>query len=687
MADDSFKAMTTSELETVLSNFVSNSTNFYESELSKERENVLNYYNGKLPKPANVGNSKYVSLDVFDAVESMKAELLETFAAGSKIVTFEPVAVDDPEKLKKNILTAKIQTAYCDHVVFTQNDGYKIFSDIITDGLMARAGVAKVYWDKKDEEVEEEFDGLTDDELEALKAHPDYEVSELTQDDFGMWSGDAKSEVDRSQVRIEPLPPEEFLINNRATSIETAAFCAHRTKKSQSELIKQGFDKAKVTALTFVDSDGLDTTPETLSRFESISQDHLSQNSSTGQKQTQKVLVYECYLELDMEGTGVAKLYKCVYASGKLLDEPEEVSHRPFVCFVPQPITHSFYGSNYAAKVIPTQNARTTLTRSILDHTLITNNPRYMVVKGALTNPKEMVDNRLGGLVNVTRPDGVLPLPQGSLNPFVFQTIQLLDEDKEETTGISKLSQGMNKDAVSQQNSGAMVESLVSMSQKRQKIIARNFANQFIKQLYVMVYRLVNQYEQERKVINLAGAFVRVEPSEWEERTNATVELKLGYGEQEREAQKYMALHSMLSQDPTMGPLYQLPNKYAMVKQIMDKGGYLDIGEYLTHPSQVPPPQPDPIKMQELKNQEMALQIQMKQVEVGQHKVDVQAAMNQMTHELGQIKQSQADFIAKQTLALKAFEVHSRVELDKEELDLAAKADPASTKAIISASY
>lgn len=687
MAEDSFKPISTDELESILSNFVSNSTKFYDSELSKERENVLNYYNGKLPKPANAGNSKYVSLDVFDAVESMKAELLETFAAGNKIVSFEPVSNDDQEKLKKNILTAKIQTAYCDHVVFTQNDGFKIFSDVITDGLMARAGVAKVYWDKQDVEVEEEFDGLTDDELEALEAHPDYEVGEVTQDEFGMWSGDVVSRKDVSQVRIDPLPPEEFIINNRANSIETSSFCAHRTKKTASDLLKQGISKAKVNALTYEEGDDLDTASETQARLGSISQDHLGADSTTGQKQTQKVLVHECYLELDMEGSGEAKLYKCLFASGKLLEEPEEVSHRPFVCFVPQPITHSFYGSNYAAKVIPTQNARTTLTRSILDHTLITNNPRYMVIKGALTNPKEMTENRIGGLVNVTRPDGLVPLPQASLNPFVFQTIQLLDEDKEETTGISKLSQGMNKDAVSQQNSGAMVESLVSMSQKRQKIIARNFANQFIKQLYVMVYRLVNQHEQERKVVNLAGAFVRVEPSEWEERTNATVELKLGYGEQEREAQKYMALHTMLSQDPTMSPLYQLPNKYAMVQKIMDKGGYLDIGEYLTHPSQVPPPQPDPIKMQELKNQELALQIQMKQVEVGQHKVDVQEAMNNMTNTLAQMKQMQADALAQQTLALKAFEVHSRVELDKEELDLAAKADPASTKAIISPSY
>lgn len=687
MAEEKLTAMTHEEIESVLTRLVGNSTRYHESKLSKERANVLEYYNGTLPKPANAGNSKYISLDVFDAVESMKAELLETFAAGNKIVSFDPVATSDVEKLKQNIELARIQTAYCDHVVFTQNDGYKILSDVITDGLMARAGVAKVYWEKKTEEVEEEFDGLTEDELEALSANPKYTLKDVTQDEFGMSSGTVVSAVDRSQVRIDPLPPEEFLINDRATSIQSADFCAHRTKKTMSELLKGGFDKKVVKELTYENGEeDLDTASESQARLGTISQGHLEGDSSTGQAQTKRVLVYECYLELDLEGSGETKLYKCTVASGKLLEEPEEVSHRPFCCFVPQPITHSFYGSNYAAKVIPTQNARTVLTRSILDHTLTTNNPRYMVVKGALTNPREMIENRLGGLVNVTRPDGIQPLPQASLNPFVFQTIQLLEEDKEQTTGVSKLSQGMNKDAVSKQNSAGMVENLVSMSQKRQKIIARNFANQFVKQLYVMVYRLVNQHEQERKVVNLAGAFVRVEPSEWDTRSDATVELKLGYGEQEREAQKYMGIHQMLSSDPSMAPMYQLPNRFAMVKKILDKGGFLDTGEFLTHPSQIPPPQPDPIKMQELKNQELSLQIQMKQVEVGQQKVDAQKMMDQMTIELGQMKQAQADFLAKQTLALKSFEVHSQVEMAKEELEVAKAAPDASTKAIISPS-
>ena len=37
------------------------------------------------------------------------------------------------------------------------------------------------------------------------------------------------------------------------------------------------------------------------------------------------------------------------------------------------------------------------------------------------------------------------------------------------------------------------------------------------------------------------------------------VELKLGYGEQDREAQKMLAIHQLFSQDPALAPMYGLP--------------------------------------------------------------------------------------------------------------------------------
>jgi hypothetical protein len=65
-----------------------------------------------------------------------------------------------------------------------------------------------------------------------------------------------------------------------------------------------------------------------------------------------------------------------------VLFDCDEVDEDPYIEFVPMRRAHAWYGNNYAAKSIPTQNARTVLTRGVLDHTAQTINPRWQVLNG-----------------------------------------------------------------------------------------------------------------------------------------------------------------------------------------------------------------------------------------------------------------------------------------------------------------
>ena len=91
-------------------------------------------------------------------------------------------------------------------------------------------------------------------------------------------------------------------------------------------------------------------------------------------------------MNIDMDGKGEAKRYKICKAGNVILDI-EECDDLPFVHFCPLPIPHSFYGSSFGKRLIDIQNGRSILTRSILDHAIISNNPRYVVTKGGLVNP------------------------------------------------------------------------------------------------------------------------------------------------------------------------------------------------------------------------------------------------------------------------------------------------------------
>jgi hypothetical protein len=545
-------------------------------------------------------------------------------------------------------------------------------STCIHDSLIARAGVVKVFWETSSETDYEEFEDITESELDMLLAQDNVELVDSEVDDIGLTSGTIGIERDTSQVIIENVAPEEFLIESQAKSLETVTFCAHRTKKTLSELRLEGYSEKLIDKIGDHTDVDFETDPEVLARFDNIG--NFRNGSSDHQDQVRSVMVYEAYILLDVEGTGIAELYKVIKA-GNVLLEKEKVSRKPFVTFVPLPTPHSFYGNNFADKVVATQNARTVLTRSILDHAMITNNPRYTVVKGSLSNPRELIDNRLGGIVNTTRPDAIAPMLQAPLNPFIFQTIKLLEEDLEDTTGVSKMSQGLNKDAISKQNSAAMVEQLATMSQQRQKIIARNFAAQFMKPLFHMVYDLVCEEETQERMVELSGSYVECDPRKWKEKRDVSIELHLGYGEQEKEATKYLNVHTMLTNDPNLSVMYQQPNQYELAKKIMELSGVKEVSAYLTNPENIEPPQPDKNAEMQMQMAQKQLELQERQTALAEMKAEMDMKISQMKIELEKSKVENQHAIQSDNIDLKEEQLRHKKLIDHAELVLAQQAD------------
>jgi hypothetical protein len=310
--------------------------------------------------------------------------------------------------------------------------------------------------------------------------------------------------------------------------------------------------------------------------------------------------------------------------------------------------------------VIPYQNARTVLTRSVLDHASMTTNPRWAVVKGGLINPREMVDNRLGGLVNVSRPDSVTALQVPNLNPFVFELLQNLGEGKEQSTGISSLSQGLNKDAISKQNSAGLVDNLVQLSGQRQKIAARQFAYGFFAPLMVEVMRLLCLNEKRQKMIDVCGQWKQVQPQYWTERTTCTISMHLGYGEKEQHLSKLQGLYKEMSADPALQNMFDQEGRFNLINDAAKVANLTNISSYLKAPDKAKPIQPDPLKVQEL-------QIKDKQAQAQLLAAQAQMARDQRLAQIDSAKLQQGN----QKLALESLD-HDRTH-NRQDLETAAR--------------
>jgi len=662
MATD-HKPMTPKDILKDIEAYLTDINSGTDTDLSKERADVMQYYDGDLPLKQNEGSSGYVSLDVYDNVESAKAVILEAFSGNTGIGQFTPQNGED-------VVPSRVATQFTDYVIFRQNSGYQLFQEMIHDGLVARNGVSKTVWAEARESWEEEFEDFSDEEFAKLLQDPDVDIQDVNIDpDTELYYGDLVRFKNKAQVEITVVPPEEFIIPPHVTDLHGTPFCAHKTIKRRDELIKEGYDKKKVYA-AYDEVNRLEET-EKIQRFSKMGSSSVA--GDEGIEATQELYLYECYLYMDKEGSGVAHLYKVIKLGSEILD-CEPVQKHPFDSFTPLPVSHSWYGNNFASKIIATQKAKTVLTRGILDHTVMTNNPRYEVVKGTLQRPSELMDNRKGGIVNVNRPQGITPLMQAPLNPFVYQTIQLLDQDLEDTTGISRLSQGINKDAISKQNSADMVESLAGRADKRQKIMARNFAEYF-KCLCLRVYELVIENEDQEKVMEVAGEFQEVNPQTWKKRQDFTIDLNLGYNDKEREAAQWNNLHQTLSQDPTMATQYTPDKKIRVLSKVFEQFGIKNIEEYITPPEQMPEPKPDPLAVAEMELKQIEAQNRQTEMQVRQGELQLKQA--EMAFDQGMtVKKFMAEFELKtRTEDRKDEEFDHKVFVDTEELEILEKAE------------
>ena len=643
--------------------------------LTTVRAEATMLYEGALPRKRPSDHTRYVSQDVLEAVEERKATLLETFTGNVKPVQF---VATTPQDLQE----AEQATAYVDNVMFNQNDGYYILHDVIHDGLIARVGITQTWWDANIIKLPQAV-SLPD--VNTAAAYLQQLNPELVDDmdiDINQDTGECRVEyneiVDKGQVRVEVVPPEEFWISPRATSLDEADILARRQMRSWSEMKQNGYDVGDPKEWGDQNFNATDTDYSKAVRFWDIDG---GLPVTSGDSYHKKIAIADCYVKIDRNNN--TELWHVVMSASRILHK-EQIKMHPFDAFVPLRIPHRFYGLSFATLLKATQENNTYLTRSIINHALITTNPRWGILRGALPFPKELVDNRLGGIVNMSRPDAIQPLNQPNLNPFVFQTVEKLTNDKEVITGTTALSQGLNKDAVSSQNSADLVSQMASMGMQRAKMMARNM-ERFFASLYKRIYQLVIENEKAQRIIEVSGNFVVVDPSKWSAGRDVHVKFSIGYGEREKDAMRLQQFDEYMSAQQGAGGMYGIQQRYNVWTDILAAFGHQNVNRYLVPPQDIPPQQPDPQQLFEanIKNRETAVKEQMANTAAMKAQAHAQLQAENAERKQGHLgtqsllKAQEMQYRAEndqQKNLLDAARLHAQVQVDGAELNLAKKA-------------
>lgn len=618
-------------LKAILEDEIDNALGYLDSETTEARAKALEYYLRQPYGNEVEGRSQIITGEVAEAIDGALPQLVRVFTQSDDIVRFEPKGPGDEEG-------AKQATEYCNWVFYRQNPGFTILHNWFKDALLQKVGVVKAYWDTKVDVTKETYQNLTDEELVLLLADDSMDV--LEQDTTEIDTGEVDEmgqpvmyrthsvivakKTTRGGVRVENVPPEEFLISKKAIDIKESPFVAHRKLLPRSDLIAMGFDPDIVYDLPAFDE--LSYTGERLARYSQGEQPH--QDTSMDQSM-QEVEVYECYIRADMDGDGIAELRQIFYAGSEILSDVE-TDYIPFHSACPLPIPHKFFGESLADRTMDIQLIKSTVVRQMLDNLYLSNNARVGAVEGQV-NLDDLLSATPGGVVRMKNPNAVVPMVVPQVINQAFPMLEYLDNQQSKRTGVSDAQQGLDPNVL-QNVTAAAVAAATQAASGKLELIARIFAETGVTSLFNGILHLVCKYQDKPTIIRLRGKYVPIDPREWSNQYDLEINVGLGTGNrQEQMAMLQMVLakqEAILQQYGPANPLVTVGQYRETLGRFIEAAGFVDSAEFFKEvPPEVDqalqqpqPQQPDP-------NMQAVMQQMQAQIEVDRQKAiaDIQA--------------------------------------------------------------
>jgi len=596
------EVMSEEELQGVISAEITDAISFIDDDIGGNRALATEYYYGQAFGDEEEGRSQVVSMDVRDTVQGILPSLMRIFFGPERVVEFTP---QGPEDVKN----AEQATDYVDFIFKRDNPGFKILHSAFKDALVRKCGIIKYWWDESVEVKAESFSMLDEQSMMMLTENPDVEISAVREYPVPgteptnqaeaimtpppmMYDVEIKRRIKSGKVKIEALPPEEFLIDRRAKSIEEATFVGHRTMKTVSDLVAMGYDYDEMVEAAGNGND-FDNNQEYTSRnpFAVIS------TANNGDPSSKSVLYIEGYLKVDFDGDGIAEMRRiCTIGTSNKVIRNEIVDNRQFADFCPDPEPHTFFGMCPADVVMDIQRIKSNVQRGILDSLAQAIHPRTAIVEGQ-ANMEDVLNTEVGAVIRMRAPGMVQPFTTPFVGQAAFPMLDYLDDIKQTRTGISKAAAGLDADAL-QSTTKAAVSATVNAAHQHIEMIARIFAETGLRKLFTGILKLVVENQDRARMVRLRNTFVPIDPRSWDSNMDVTVNVGVGDGTIEDRInilnQVALRQEMLIEKTGPNNPVVTIPQYTNTLTKMLQLAGIKDSQNYfnqLPADFQMPPPE------------------------------------------------------------------------------------------------
>src|SRR5690606_18798780 len=240
-------------------------------------------------------------------------------------------------------------------------------------------------------------------------------------------------------------------------------------------------------------------------------------------------------------------------------------------------------------------------------------------------NMDDVLNNEVGGVIRMRQPGMVQPYTTPFVGAAAFPMIEYMDRLREQRTGITDASQGLDAEVL-QSTTKAAVMATVSAAQQQIELIARIFAETGIRRLYRLLLKLVCQYQDKPRTIRLRGGWVTMDPRSWNAGMDAIPSLAIGGGTPEERLATLAAIaerqEMLLERLGPNNPLVSLGQYSRTLSRMVQLAGFKDASQYFNElplDFQMPEPEPQPspeMLLAEVQREEIQANIQKKAAEL-----------------------------------------------------------------------
>ena len=656
-------------------------TGYFNDEIANAQETAQKYYNGEFFGNEEEGRSQVISKDVAQTIDCMMPELIKLFVSGDNVVEFEAENEEDEQYID-------LATNYVNHIFYKDNKGFDNLYDWAKDGLQNKLGIIKTYWTVEEVNRREQFENQPEAAYMALDADEDVEITELSEveENPGFYNISILRKAEKARVKIEVLPPEEFLIAANSRNLHEAPYLAHRTYKTVSELIEMGFDEQVVLNLSTGSDSQIDG--RTNERFSD--EDYYLNRDNAVDPMMRQVQFIEEYVKIDFDGDKNAEMRKVSRCDKEIL-ENVMVSDHPFVEFCPTRIPHKVYGKSVADDTQDIQLIKSTLLRQTMDNIYQSNAPRYEVPDAAIC------ENTFDDLLSVRVGAPIRTAVGGQLReitlPFTanqtFNMLEYWDAEKEQRTGVTRYNQGLDADTLNHTATG--VELIQNASMGKIELVARGLSNK-LGELFQKILKIIIDNQADPRNIKINGNWQQILPKNWNQNLGVKVTVGLGTGDKSKRIMSRMKVLEFQMEGKAEG-LVQYNHIYNNLRGLVRDMELGNVDKYFptieeakqikaqAQPQKSPEQQKLEAEMQ-FKQQELQFNQQSKAQDMQMRQAEAQADQQRKQQEFGsnmqmkKVEMEQKAALERDKLdradALKRFQIEQEFKLKREQMAIEA---------------